>query len=440
MILFGFRARLSIAMSVLIGSIGVFFAVYVPAQHAAIAEQAMIQRARGLAQVLSRLVAPSVEFESVEDAQLQLSSLGQDQDLNYVVLAKRDGTIFSRYSPSDATAASPELVPTVDELRHQATDEALLVYAPLTFNEARIGSLALSFSRAAITNSQEVSQRNAILVGLLIVAFGLVAAVLITRPLVGTAHQLAKLSDDLVAAARDQESTAAQESAAVEETRRSMDTLLRSAQEIAERSSEVLGNSERSMSHNRAIADRIDDLSAMLESIMQIADKTDLLALNAALEGTRAGEAGKGFTLVAAEMRRLAENVMDTASQIRDLTKDMHAASETAVEASRVGTVSSEKIALLTQQQTQATAAVVRSMDEMTRVLGQTLEGIQRSTASAATLADLSRVLTGMIDTGPTPRSRPRNGVMGPGNSLPGPPLPGPQDIDAHDAHDDADI
>ena len=130
---------------------------------------------------------------------------------------------------------------------------------------------------------------------------------------------------------------------------------------------------------------------------MKIADKTDLLALNAALEGRRAGEAGKGFALVAAEMRRLAENVMTTAEQIRSMMKLMHDASQGAVESSRIGTVSSEKIALLTQGQKQATEAVIQSMDEMTNVLAQTLAGIQRSTISANTLADVARVLTGMI-------------------------------------------
>ena len=56
------------------------------------------------------------------------------------------------------------------------------------------------------------------------------------------------------------------------------------------------------------------------------ADKSDLLALNASLEGTKAGEAGRGFALVAAEMRRLAESVMAAAREIKQLASDIRTA------------------------------------------------------------------------------------------------------------------
>ena len=68
---------------------------------------------------------------------------------------------------------------------------------------------------------------------------------------------------------------------------------------------------------NQAIADavvrlnkRVQQIGKVVEFINEIADKSDLLALNAELEGTKAGEVGRGFSLVAAEMRRLAENVI----------------------------------------------------------------------------------------------------------------------------------
>jgi len=63
----------------------------------------------------------------------------------------------------------------------------------------------------------------------------------------------------------------------------------------------------------------------ILAAIMQVADRTDLLALNARWR-YKAGEAGRGFTLVAAEMRRLAESVMESVTGIRRLMNDMRAA------------------------------------------------------------------------------------------------------------------
>ena len=136
----------------------------------------------------------------------------------------------------------------------------------------------------------------------------------------------------------------------------------------------------------------LDELG--LASIMQVADRTDLLALNAALEGTRAGEAGKGFTLVAAEMRSLAESVMESVSNIRKLLKEVRDASQLAVEASKGGTTLSEhttesarEIALITQQQRKATTQVDQAMEEMTQLLHHTIASIKQATSSAESLS-----------------------------------------------------
>lgn len=64
-------------------------------------------------------------------------------------------------------------------------------------------------------------------------------------------------------------------------------------------------------------AERIMDLTA---NIMEIADQTNLLALNASIEAAHAGEAGKGFAVVAEEIKKLASDSSDTASQIKDIS------------------------------------------------------------------------------------------------------------------------
>lgn len=63
----------------------------------------------------------------------------------------------------------------------------------------------------------------------------------------------------------------------------------------------------------------MEKINVLSESILQITSQTNLLALNAAIEAARAGEAGKGFSVVAEEIRKLAEDSKSTASEIKTI-------------------------------------------------------------------------------------------------------------------------
>lgn len=73
-------------------------------------------------------------------------------------------------------------------------------------------------------------------------------------------------------------------------------------------------------STTQELAARMEEINLLADSIKQITDQTNLLALNAAIEAARAGEAGKGFSIVAEEIRRLAEQSNEAINKIQETT------------------------------------------------------------------------------------------------------------------------
>jgi methyl-accepting chemotaxis protein len=80
---------------------------------------------------------------------------------------------------------------------------------------------------------------------------------------------------------------------------------------------EVVIDVEKSIENSRVI----EKIRILAETIMQITSQTNLLALNASIEAARAGEAGRGFTVVAEEIRKLAEESKATVAEIQAVTK-----------------------------------------------------------------------------------------------------------------------
>ncbi|MBW6410181.1 methyl-accepting chemotaxis protein [Clostridium weizhouense] len=86
------------------------------------------------------------------------------------------------------------------------------------------------------------------------------------------------------------------------------------------KTNEIFNNTKIELKEAIQSSKVVEEINVLSESIMQITSQTNLLALNAAIEAARAGEAGKGFSVVAEEIRKLAEQSKDTVIEIQNIT------------------------------------------------------------------------------------------------------------------------
>lgn len=142
-----------------------------------------------------------------------------------------------------------------------------------------------------------------------------------------------------------------------------------------------------------ALAENARSIGSLMSVISDIADQTNLLALNAAIEAARAGEAGRGFAVVADEVRKLAEKTMSATNHVGDAIKDIQASTAKSMEQVDGAVLSIEEATELANQSGAALGEIVGMVDkaaDQVRAIAAASE--QQSAASEEINASITQV------------------------------------------------
>ena len=243
-----------------------------------------------------------------------------------------------------------------------------------------------------------------------------------------TASNLSSTSSEMASTIEQHERTAMHQSAAVHQTTATMDELdasfnqtaemVTTAADTARRAAQMAQNGIITVQQTRdgmvslkekvniiaeqilSLSEQTSQIGSITSLVSDLANQTNMLALNAAVEAARAGEHGKGFTVVASEIRKLADESKKSAERINALVEDIQKATNSTVMATEEGTKTVDRSIITAEETVHAFDNVRQSCNSASDAAQQTLLSVpQQVTAVKQVLISMDALNTGARET-----------------------------------------
>lgn len=312
-------------------------------------------------------------------------------------------------------------------------------------------------AKAAASESVSQSVVQLLVVGVLAIGAAMLVATVLTRSLtqqIGTAvGQVQSSSAELQAAANQQASSATEQATAMNQIATTMQELLATSRQIAESAQRVAQVADQTagtarsgdgavnktnesvammkkqvdliVNHMLDLGSKSQQIGAVLDIVSELAEQTNILAINATIEAAGAGESGKRFVVVADEIRKLADRVKSSTKEIRSLIEEVRGAVNTTVMTTETGskavdagtrhfseltvffkqivemvlttTQAAREIELSTKQQTTAVEQVNLAISNVAQATRETESSSTQTLQTASQMVGLSQDLLRMV-------------------------------------------
>jgi methyl-accepting chemotaxis protein len=242
----------------------------------------------------------------------------------------------------------------------------------------------------------------------------------ITREIIEGVAVIASATGEIVASTAQVASGATETASSITETTSSAEEVKQTAQFSAEKTRVVanivqqnvqfadggrkaLGQTMETMAHIQVqvesiaqslvhLSEQSQTISEIIASVNDIAEQSNLLAVNAAIEAAKAGEQGKGFAVVAQEVKILAEQSKEATAQVRTVLNDIVKATNSAIIATEQGTKAVEAGMI----QTREAGESIRQMAESSEMVAQSV--VQISASNQQQFAGMDQITLAMED------------------------------------------